>query len=408
MPLSIIILGVVFVAIAFRQWLRLPLPIWAIMSVGAIGVLITKQITPNQALQSINVDVIGYLFGVFTLCQAAELCGYLEHVTDKLFYQVKTGHQALLVILFVLGLSSVFLMNDTIAIVGTPIILQLCRAHKALTKPLLLGLAYAITIGSVCSPIGNPQNLLIALEGNITAPFFTFLKVLALPTVINLFIAFLLLAFCFRKRLSETIQKPSPVKTYDSQAARIVQGAFAIMFLLIVLKLFEAMLPFAVSFSLIALLPAMVVLFFNHDKIKLLKTIDWGTILFFISMFILMQSVWDSQYFQTHLQTWQLDVTHINVIFLVSIVLSQLISNVPLVALYLPLLPTGTPDVAGLMALAAGSTIAGNLTLLGAASNIIILHNAEKRGDKGFGFFTFMAVGLPLTMLNVLVYKLFL
>lgn len=72
----------------------------------------------------------------------------------------------MLVIVFVLGFSAALLMNDTIAIVGTPIILQLGKSQKHITKPLLFALAFAITIGSVISPIGNPQNLLIAVQGD--------------------------------------------------------------------------------------------------------------------------------------------------------------------------------------------------------------------------------------------------
>ncbi|PKP58821.1 MAG: hypothetical protein CVT88_06670 [Candidatus Altiarchaeales archaeon HGW-Altiarchaeales-1] len=55
-------------------------------------------------------------------------------------------------------------MNDTIAIIGTPIMLMLASRSKISPKLLLLTLAFAITIGSVASPIGNPQNLLIALN----------------------------------------------------------------------------------------------------------------------------------------------------------------------------------------------------------------------------------------------------
>jgi Na+/H+ antiporter NhaD/arsenite permease-like protein len=59
------------------------------------------------------------------------------------------------------------------------------------------------------------------------------------------------------------------------------------------------------------------------------------------------------------------------------------------------------------MALAAGSTIAGNLTILGAASNVIIIQNAEKQGET-LTFWEFLRVGLPLTIANVLVYALYL
>jgi Na+/H+ antiporter NhaD/arsenite permease-like protein len=61
----------------------------------------------------------------------------------------------------------------------------------------------------------------------------------------------------------------------------------------------------------------------------------------------------------------------------------------------------------GLMALAAGSTIAGNLTILGAASNVIIIQNAERKGKATLTFWDFVRVGVPLTALNVLVYWLY-
>jgi Na+/H+ antiporter NhaD/arsenite permease-like protein len=55
------------------------------------------------------------------------------------------------------------------------------------------------------------------------------------------------------------------------------------------------------------------------------------------------------------------------------------------------------------MALAAGSTIAGNLTILGAASNVIVIQHAEREGET-ISFITFLKIGLPLTIINSLVY----
>ena len=55
------------------------------------------------------------------------------------------------------------------------------------------------------------------------------------------------------------------------------------------------------------------------------------------------------------------------------------------------------------MALAAGSTIAGNLLILGAASNIIIIQNSEKKGET-ISFLDFARVGIPLTVFNTAVY----
>ena len=92
----------------------------------------------------------------------------------------------------------------------------------------------------------------------------------------------------------------------------------------------------------------------------------------------------------------------------VSVLLSQLISNVPLVALYLPVLQhagAGTPE---LMALAAASTFAGNLFILGAASNVIVIQNAERRAGVTLTFLEFARAGVPLTAINAIIYWVFL
>jgi Na+/H+ antiporter NhaD/arsenite permease-like protein len=118
-------------------------------------------------------------------------------------------------------------------------------------------------------------------------------------------------------------------------------------------------------------------------------------------MFVLMASVWQTGFIQQWVNELRIDLTSVSAIMKLSATLSQLISNVPLVALYLPML--ANPDAQLLMALAAGSTIAGNFLILGAASNVIIIQNAEKRGGT-LGFFEFALVGIPLGFLNLLKY----
>jgi Na+/H+ antiporter NhaD/arsenite permease-like protein len=86
-----------------------------------------------------------------------------------------------------------------------------------------------------------------------------------------------------------------------------------------------------------------------------------------------------------------------------SIVISQFISNVPFVALFQPMIQQAGGTTAQLMALAAGSTLAGNLTILGAASNVIIIQNAEKSGET-LTFLEFARVGVPLTIIQVAIY----
>ncbi|MGZ8213652.1 MAG: SLC13 family permease, partial [Methylosarcina sp.] len=155
-----------------------------------------------------------------------------------------------------------------------------------------------------------------------------------------------------------------------------------------------------IELSHIAIISALPSLLYNSDRLQLLKSLDWPTLLFFAAMFVLTASVWQTGVLQTWVANLRIDVSSLPAILLISATLSQLISNVPLVTLYLPLLP---PDAETFMALAAGSTIAGNFLILGAASNVIIVQHAEKH-KATLGFFEFARLGIPLGLLNLLVY----
>jgi Na+/H+ antiporter NhaD/arsenite permease-like protein len=140
-----------------------------------------------------------------------------------------------------------------------------------------------------------------------------------------------------------------------------------------------------------------------------LRKIDWCTLVFFAAMFVLMESVWKTGFFQNLVASLSLDITSIGIILILGVVVSQLISNVPMVALFLPLLASAHPGTKEFMALAAGSTVAGNLFILGAASNIIIIQHAEKENEgQSITFLEFAKVGAPLTIMNTVVYWVFL
>lgn len=112
-----------------------------------------------------------------------------------MFRRAGTADALILLVLFGAGLVSAFLMNDTLAVIGTPLVLLLAKQHRMSPKVLLLALAFAVTLGSVVSPIGNPQNLLVAIHGRMDNPFVEFFRYLALPTAINLLAAFFILKF---------------------------------------------------------------------------------------------------------------------------------------------------------------------------------------------------------------------
>jgi Na+/H+ antiporter NhaD/arsenite permease-like protein len=406
---SIIVLLIVFVLIAIRQIGKFRLQIWQIMLLGALTVLLTRQISPTESLKAINLDVILFLFGMFVVGQALEESGYLSQLSFRLFGRAKTVDSLLLLIFFGIGLASALLMNDTLAIIGTPLMLQIARKTGISPKLLLLSLAFSVTIGSVMSPIGNPQNLLVAINGNIPNPFITFLHYLAVPTLINLSLTYLILKFFYRGQLKNEPLRFSADPITDPVLARLSKVSLIIIAVLVLAKITTSLLGLTIDFRLtyIALAAALPIILLSHRRLGVVRGIDWTTLIFFAAMFVLMQSVWNSGYFQNVIGDLHLNLRSVGTIMPVSILLSQLISNVPLVALYLPVLSHLGATTKEMVALAAGSTIAGNFSILGAASNVIIIQNAEKKTGETLTFWEFVRIGIPLTAVNTLVYWLF-
>ncbi|MDA0262705.1 MAG: SLC13 family permease [Chloroflexi bacterium] len=408
MNIPLVVLGSVFLLIAVRQVGRLRLAIWQSMTLGAIAVLVTGQITPSKALDAVNLDVMAFLFGMFVVGRALEESGYLAVVGHHIFGRVRSTAMLLLALLFAAGFASAVLMNDTLAIIGTPLAILLARRYNLSPKLLLLALAFSITIGSVMSPIGNPQNLLIALGGDMRNPFLPFLRGLALPTILNLLIAFLFLRLYYRGEFKPLVPDNTPAVITDRSLARLARLALLIIAVLILAKICLALLSVEVRLTYIAISGAVPLLLLSRRRLELLRTVDGYTLVFFAAMFVLMGSVWGTGFFQARVDGLNVDITSTPVILAVSILLSQLMSNVPMVALYLPsLLHAGAPQEA-LLAVAAGSTIAGNLTILGAASNVIIIQYAERHGGQTLTFWEFFRIGAPLVAANTLVYWLFL
>jgi len=312
-------------------------------------------------------------------------------------------------VIFGFGALSALLMNDTLAIIGTPLVLGLATRCRVPAKVLLLALAFGITTGSVASPIGNPQNLLVAVNSGMSAPFVTFAAWLLLPTLAGFAAAWLVLFLYYRKSWTSAafVCEPAPAVQPDPSLTRIVACSLAILVGLALANIAASLVTgaIAIPLPLIGLAAALPVLLFSGERLTVLKAIDWCTLVFFAAMFVLMAAVWQTGFFQS--LAGVAGVASVPAILATSVVTSQFISNVPFVALFQPLIMQAGGTTAHLMALAAGSTIAGNLTILGAASNVIIIQQAEARGET-LTFWEFAKIGVPVTLIQMGIYAVFL
>ena len=381
--------------------------IWQVMLFGALVVLITGQISLLDAVKSINPDVMFFLFGMFVVGEALCRSGYLLHVSSLLFGTARNPRMLIIAILLSMGILSAFLMNDTLAIIGTPLVLSLASRHRLSPKLLLLTLCFAITTGSVVSPIGNPQNLLVAEYSGLGNPFISFFTYLAIPTLISFVLVYLILKLFYPAEFQVRDLSLAIEPVSDRDLALLSKVSLLLIFFMVFLKIAGSFIPNVPNFSLtvIALVAAAPVILFSRRRVEVIKYIDWPTLVFFAAMFVLMASVFSTGFFQSFVDLPA--ISSVPAVLISSVVISQFISNVPFVALFEPLLIHQGTNLASILALAVGSTIAGNLTILGAASNVIAIQNAEKQGET-LTFWEFFRVGAPLTVMQIITYSVFL
>src|SRR5256712_4076693 len=183
---SIGIFTVVYVLIIFRNFRRLRLPVWTIMMAGAVAMIFFNAIPLSAAYSAVNLDVIFFLLGMFTVVAAMDISGLLEFLTLRMLVFARSPQRAFAIIFFGMGTLSAFLVNDTLALMATPIMLGVAKQMRISPSVLIITLAMGVTVGSTFTPIGHPQNLLVAISSGISNPLFDFLRYLFLPTVLGL------------------------------------------------------------------------------------------------------------------------------------------------------------------------------------------------------------------------------
>jgi Na+/H+ antiporter NhaD/arsenite permease-like protein len=161
------------------------------------------------------------------------------------------------------------------------------------------------------SPIGNPQNLLIAIDGPVPSPFLTFFQALALPTLLNLMVAYVVLRVMWPTAFHATALVHSEVTIRDPALARLIRLALVSVFGLLGVKMICVALAVPLEFRLsyLAMAAALPLLVFSQRRLELVRQVDWPTLLFFASMFVLMASVWQTGVLQSWTAHLQMDFT---------------------------------------------------------------------------------------------------
>jgi Na+/H+ antiporter NhaD/arsenite permease-like protein len=419
---AIVLIATLAAVIARQLGLRGP-PVWAIFLVGAMAMVGSLALSVQGASSAVssNLPVLVFLFALFVFAAGLEQAGALDHLGRWIVGRTSRPQELPLVLFVTLGLLSAFVLNDALVLVGVPLLFGLARRLSVPAEPLLLTLAFAVSVGSVFTPFGNPQNLLVSLNSGLRTPVVSFLRYLLLPTAINLVLGGLYLRWAFRPKLAlggRTTGAPVRIPLLPSSGwpRRLLRFPTLLVFPATLIGIVGSEVAASLGIGpglpiyFIALAGAALVLAASPARATLLQRVDWSILVLFASLFVVVAGAIEGGVLaaiqgSVPIPPASHPATSVPAIVLTSVAGSQLVSNVPWVGLQIPLLHGlgyGPNTPWAWTALAGGSTLAGNATLLGAASNLIVMQQAE-RGGVAISLRTFVRWGLPLTAISVTV-----
>lgn len=373
--IALIIFIVVYIGIIFDKLPFVNLDRKSIAFVGAVAMVLFGCLSPQNAIKSIDFNTLALLLGMMLIISNLKLDGFFSLLSSKTISLAKTPFMLLVVITFITGFASAFLVNDAVVLLFTPVIIEICRKIDLSPIPFLLGEIFSANAGSLMTITGNPQNMIIGIASEISySQFMLYL----LPIAI---ISMLIITMVIKMFYKDVFDKKQRIIMSDNSTTEVTNIKISlIIFCLVVVGFFFGKL-FNLSIPMIALVGGGLTLIFSkHKTEQIFRGVDWSLLLFFASLFVLVASIKDSALlspiFDLNLSE---NTFSILIIFVVSIVLSQILSNVPYTILILPLLKVANSNILWL-ALATSSTLAGNFTIFGAMANLIVLEQAEKMG----------------------------
>lgn len=423
---SLLILAYIFIALE-----RIPKVTIALLG-GALTIVLglvsqTKTlgdgINPHYFINFIDFNVIFLLVSMMVIVSITTRSGVFNWIANELLKFTK-GHPVK--VLCALGLftavTSAFLDNVTTVILIMPITFAIAKKLDIDPIPFLLTEIFSSNIGGTATLIGDPPNIIIGSAGGLS--FIDFIRELTPVILVIMCVVLTILAFIFRKKLHASQDKMDEVAKIDNShtitdKALMIRSTLILAFVILGFMLHDVT---HIETCVVAMLGASILLIFEKPN-EILQDVEWNTIFFFIGLFIIIGGLEASGGIKL-MAEWILKITQGSqaatsmIILWASGVISGIIDNIPYTATMAPMLVEIEKTMGATYAyplwwaLSLGACLGGNMTIIGAAANVIVSENAAKSGHP-ISFMRFLKYGvgvvaISLTISTVYIYFRFL
>jgi Na+/H+ antiporter NhaD/arsenite permease-like protein len=364
----------------------------------ALGVVPAREVVGAGTAAAVDWDTLLLLLGMLVLSTALLEDGSMDGLAARLLARARTPRALLAAVCVASAVLSAFLVNDTVCLVLTPLVLAAVRRAALPPLPYLLAVCMGANAGSVATFTGNPQNMIIQVASGL--PYARWAAVMTLPALVATATVAVLLDAGFRRELDgRAVAAAAPGLPPRTGPAPWVPTAWILGG---VVAAFFAGLPLGWS----ALGGAAVVLAVRKGPSRaLLQRVDFVLLLFFASLFVLVHGLHRAGWADRALQAaapWLSGgaaSSQALAFSALSFAASNIFSNVPYVMLARHWVPQLEDPLMGWHLLGLASTLAGNLTLVGSVANLIVFELA--REDVEVTFWGYARVGIPVTLASL-------
>ncbi len=395
--LAIAIFCLTYLLISGRRLQILPLNRPAAALLGAVLMVACGIMTPEGAYRAVDYDTLVLLLGMMVISAYLYLAGFFEWAADWILRRAQTPQALLLYLVLTSGILSALLVNDTMCLMLTPLVVAVVVRGKLPLPPYLLALAMSANLGSVATLVGNPQNMIIGHMSKI--PFVNFSISLVPVAAAGLAIEYTVLRIGFNRALAGvSIQRPAV------EPPHLHRGLMGLTLAVLGLVFCGFLVGLDLSWTALGG-GVLVMVLARRDTHEVLKLVDWHLLVFFAALFIVVEGLNDiglpdQIYSAVHgvfgssssSQAW-------NFAWFATAG-SNIFSNVPFVVVAGKWINNFASPELMWKVMALATTFAGNLTILGSVANIIVVESA--RAHIEFGFWDYARYGIPVTLLTTI------
>ena len=360
--------------------------------IGASLMVASGTLGFTEALAAVDWPTIVLLLGMMIVVSNLRLSGFFRLAADWVVRRAHHPRTLLAGVVAVSGTLSALFVNDTICLVMTPLVIEITLALGRNPVPYLLGVAMASNAGSVATITGNPQNMMIGALSRI--PYRTFSEALAPVAVFALVATWVALWLAFRKEFDGRFIQVPPDQRLRLNKVLLWK---ALVVSVGMVGFFFGGTPVAET----AIVAGALLLVTRRVKPeRVYRDVDWALLAMFAGLFIVVAGVEKTPLAQEVLQFGgRYGLDRIPALAFFSAVLSNLVSNVPAVLVFRPLVASLANAETGWLTLAMASTLAGNFTILASVANLIVVEKA--RPAVTITFRDYFRAGAPLTVVTL-------